>query len=66
MTRESVAIDTGRGGNETAARPVRPQAPLGTPPSSPASGQTNPYRSPRSPKPGLPAAKPPGCEVTGP
>jgi hypothetical protein len=66
MTRESVAIDTGPGGNDAAARLVRPQAPPGTPPSSTANGQTNPYCSPRSSKPGLPAAKPPGCEATGP
>ena len=66
MTRESVAIDTGRGGNETAARPVRPKPLLRSRLALRPVGQTNPYRSPRSPKPGLPAAKPPGCEVTGP
>jgi excisionase family DNA binding protein len=42
--------------------------PYWDPPSSTASRRTTPYRpylSPRSPKPGLPAAKPPGCKETG-
>jgi len=56
MTRKTVAINVGRGGNDAAGRPGPPQAPAGTLPSSATCGQTNPCRSQTCPKTGLHAA----------
>jgi hypothetical protein len=59
VTRESVAINVGRGGTDAAGRPVRPQGPTGTSPSSRPMARLTPQPSPRSSKTGLPAAPTP-------
>ena len=59
MTRESVAINVGRGGNDAAGRSVAPQGPTGTSPSSRPVARPTPIPSPRSLKTGLPAAPTP-------
>ena len=59
MTHETVAINVGPGGNDAAGRPVPPQGPTGTSPSSRPAARPTPIPSPRSSKTGLPAATTP-------